>query len=891
MCVLYTTDGWVTTNVANNFACSTFPTLIVTNTPSFTSSALGGAYSANTVNGTLFFNSVGSQFYNYMSIDFTGVPNAANNPLFGFRIVNAAKGVDCVNALNQAYNNNSGNCRLDNVAVNGQFAGSIAPTLTNSPSATVDHPFTNTFSDTTGWYTNISSIYVNGIKLTNSAYTVTSSNIVYTPSTNAPVLTLAGFDYIVISATNYNSAKLTQIVGTGAATKLFFTQPSGPSASGGTLIANPAFTVTDQYGNGTTNPYSSMVVTATVSNSPATWTLGGSTVQPILNGSCTFTDLTATLIGTSAITNAAITFTVANGPISVTNSISFTIGAPPGKFTQGNLAAIQIDTTGNNTTFSVIELKPSAAGQTIPVNVTPISATGANALRLSGSGSCGHLSLSDDGTFLVFAAFDDGSSATPDETFNLNRAAGTMNYTNKFSKPIKYVSNSFGGSQARSACSPDNVDFLIDDKGGLYVGSPNSSPGVNVYDQNNYCTRSFGGAAWVLTQKVVAGLPSPAVFQFNNENVGQLDYYNSGNDSPVPTGSPTPPPDGNVVDFYMISINGSTDPASFDILYTIDQNSGTNGSSGVITKWTTSDQNTWTFSGAWTNTDNGASLFATTNGSGGVYLYYANGGGGSAKNNLVRVTDQPTAGGLSGLLNIISTNTIYTAPAGTSIDGVTFVPVPSASATAPVPPPILTAQATAPVSSTFSITNTPDDAFWRTNITAITVNGSLLPAAAYSTNQVGKIVFDPSQSALLQSPGAKTIVISATGYSTNSIVQTLVAGSAAKLVITAQPTAPAADGGRLATQPVVVVQDQYGNVTTNTASITNTAGQGTWTLGGTTTKAAVSGTATFTDLTAFSTNAVTGATIHFTSGSLTAVDSTPDLVFLRPFSRIWVESR
>ena len=40
-----------------------------------------------------------------------------------------------------------------------------------------------------------------------------------------------------------------------------------------------------------------MVVTATVSNSPATWTLGGGTVQPIINGSCTFTDLTATVIG------------------------------------------------------------------------------------------------------------------------------------------------------------------------------------------------------------------------------------------------------------------------------------------------------------------------------------------------------------------------------------------------------------------------------------------------------------------------------------------------------------------------------------------------------------------------------------------------------------------
>ncbi len=565
---------------------------------------------------------------------------------------------------------------------------------------------------------------------------------------------------------------------------------------------------------------------------------------------------------------------------------SFTIGAPATPFTQGNLAAIQIDTTGNNTTFSVVELQPSAAGQTKPVNITPITATGTNALRLSSSGSCGHLSLSDDGTFLVFAAFDDDSSATPDETFNLNRAVGTLNYANQFTKTGEYVSDSFGGSQARSACSPDNSDFLIDDKGGLYVydsASP-QTPTPNVYVQNNYCTRSFGRSAWVLTQKVVADLPSPSVFQFNNGYIGELDYYDSGYDGPYNTISATPPPDGNVVDFYMMSTNGSTDPASFDVLYTLDQNSGANGSSGVISKWTTIDQSTWTFDGAWTNSDNGDSLFATTNGSGGVYLYYTDGSGGTAKNSLIRVTDAS----VNGPISIISSNLVYTAAAGTSIEGVTFVPVPTAYTNAPIPPPILTAQKTAPVSSTFSITNTPDDPAWRDAITGITVNGSLLPTAAYGTNQAGKIVFDPSQSGgLLTTPGSKNILISATGYSTNSIVQTLSIGTASQLVVTTQPTAPSADGSALVTQPVLKVEDIYSNVVTNSsASITATAGQATWTLGGATTKAAVSGIASFTGLTAFSTNAVTGATIHFASSGLTGADSTPGFSILAPIQSV-----
>ena len=874
MCVLYTTDNWATTNVAN-LACSSHPTLIQTNTPSFATESQG--YSSDIVNGTFIDNTIGSLFYNYLSVDFTGIPGVANNPNFGFRIVNAAQNGQCVNFLHQPYNNNSGNARVDNIAVNGQFNGQTAPVLTNAPVATVDGPFTNTFSESiannnVGWHTNISTIYVNGVLLPKTAYVVTASNIVFTPSSSAPALTVAGLDNIVVSATNYTSAKVVQFVATGVATKLAYTQSAGPSASGGTLTANSVFIVTDQYGNGTTNPYVSMVVTATVSNSPATWTLGGSTVQAIYNGSCTFTDLTATVIGTTAVSNAAIMFTVTGYTNSANhttttniNSTSFVIGAPPSQFTQGNLAAIQVDTTGANSTFSMIEIKPSAAGQTKPVNINPITATGTNALRMGGGGA-GHLALSDDGTFLVFGAFDDGSSATLDETFNLNRAVGTLNYTNKFTKTGKLVSNSLGGSAVRAACSPNNVDFLIDDKGGLFVYSTGGGQSFNVYEQNNYCVRSFGGSAWSLTQKTVANLPSPAVFQFNNGTVGQLDYGNTGNDGPWNTTSATPPPDGLVVDFYMISTNGSQNPASFGILYTLNQNSGTNGASGVINKWSRNPDDSWNAIGSWTNTDNDNSLFATTNGNGGVYLYYANGSG--AANSLVRVTDSSVMGSI----NIISTNTIYTAPAGTTLVGVTCVPVPTAYAAALVPPPILTAQTFATTNNQFSVTNTPDDPAWRSAITSIIVNGTNLPAAAFFTNQAGMIVFDPSQSALLQSPGVKSIVISATGYSTNSIIQTI-AGVAAKLAITTQPKAPVANGVALATQPVVAVQDAFGNAVASTASIVAAVGNGTWTLGGITTQAAVSGTAKFTNLTAFSPNAVAGATITFTASGLTGVTS------------------
>ena len=134
MCVLYTTNAWATTNVANSLGYGANPTFIVTN------SASSQTYSPNTVTGTYMFNTYGSIFFNNMIVNFTGVPGVDNNPNFAFRIVNAATGSDCVNYLGQPYNNSSGNSRLDNVAVNGQYKGLYAPTVTNSPLATVGRP-------------------------------------------------------------------------------------------------------------------------------------------------------------------------------------------------------------------------------------------------------------------------------------------------------------------------------------------------------------------------------------------------------------------------------------------------------------------------------------------------------------------------------------------------------------------------------------------------------------------------------------------------------------------------------------------------------------------------------------------------------------------------------
>jgi len=194
--------------------------------------------------------------------------------------------------------------------------------------------------------------------------------------------------------------------------------------------------------------------------------------------------------------------------------------------------------------------------------------------------------------------------------------------------------------------------------------------------------------------------------------------------------------------------------------------------------------------------------------------------------------------------------------------------------------PALTAAAGATVDAAFDVTFT-DNAAWRAAITGIragatAATATAIPAAAW-TAAAGRVTLDPALATQLQTSGNRVIVISATGYADVTVTQALGVGAAAKLGIATQPVGPTTNGGALATQPVVRIQDKYGNtVTTSTAAVTAAveSGTGAWTLGGTLLRSAVAGTATFSGLSATRTaGSVTGARIRFTSGTLTLVVS------------------
>jgi hypothetical protein len=186
--------------------------------------------------------------------------------------------------------------------------------------------------------------------------------------------------------------------------------------------------------------------------------------------------------------------------------------------------------------------------------------------------------------------------------------------------------------------------------------------------------------------------------------------------------------------------------------------------------------------------------------------------------------------------------------------------------------PVLFADTTATVDNPFIVTFT-EDPNWRDALSGITLNGVSITDSAYSKTNEGQIVFSPSFSTLLQTPGTKSLVFFASGYTNDTLAQVIKVGAPNKLAINQQPIGPVTNGASLATQPKVSVRDQFGNQTTANVEITAVAESNNWTLNGTLISTAVNGVASFTNLTASSTAAVTTAKIIFSSPGLTSVTS------------------
>jgi len=186
-------------------------------------------------------------------------------------------------------------------------------------------------------------------------------------------------------------------------------------------------------------------------------------------------------------------------------------------------------------------------------------------------------------------------------------------------------------------------------------------------------------------------------------------------------------------------------------------------------------------------------------------------------------------------------------------------------------PPTLSANGSATVDAPFNITFT-DDASWRTAVTDVIVGGVSLAGSAYSFS-AGTLTLSPANDSKLQTNGAKSVVVIATGYNNATVSQSISAGAVTQWAISTQPATPSTNHGALATQPIIIFKDQYNNVT-GSGSVTATASSG-WALGGTTSISASSGVATFNGLTASTADysALNGATITFSTSGLSDLTS------------------
>src|SRR5439155_26998971 len=161
--------------------------------------------------------------------------------------------------------------------------------------------------------------------------------------------------------------------------------------------------------------------------------------------------------------------------------------------------------------------------------------------------------------------------------------------------------------------------------------------------------------------------------------------------------------------------------------------------------------------------------------------------------------------------------------------------------------------------------------------------GSLSGTATRTSDSAGLATFNDLS---INLTGSKKLTASSGALTpVESGAFTISATAASKLVIQTQPSPTTTAGVVFAQQPVIRIEDQFGNLVTsdNTTVVTATRAAGTGTLQGSLTATAVAGVATFTNL---QHNVANTIIISFSSGSLTGVTSDSIVVSPGPFAKL-----
>ncbi len=448
-------------------------------------------------------------------------------------------------------------------------------------------------------------------------------------TSNTSGLTDFGAEYLSIRVTYDPATHTWELFLRNDGASAFVDPTTGTLVSQGTVV-NSTYTSTanPRYTGGLWN-------TATAGTQPAYFDNVYLKVQSAVTTTTTTT--TTTTLGTSTTTTTTTSTTTDSTSTTTTTTSSTTTTAPP--FTAGNLAVLRADEVDSNSPATILEVTPTGT----LVSSTAIPATGASAIRISGSAtSSGYLTRTDDGTLLVFPGHNNTDTTSNANTLN-PRAPVTLNVSRNVAIATTYTGSS--GNQTRGATSLNNTTWFIGDQGGFYSnGSTSADPSGNIRS-----VKAYGGTVYAFRSST-SFPPVSTISAATGGTVTGLPGLANGTSS--------------MQDFAFVSSAGDD---TYDILYVLEATSAT---VGTIYKHSLVS-GTWTANGTYSTTVGGFGIVAVKNGSGAT-IYITTGTGATAVNHVRKIED---AAGHNATINITSAANIYTTGTGMTLKGISFVPM------------------------------------------------------------------------------------------------------------------------------------------------------------------------------------------------------------------------
>ncbi len=336
-------------------------------------------------------------------------------------------------------------------------------------------------------------------------------------------------------------------------------------------------------------------------------------------------------------------------------------------FTPGNLVVEQVGFGGSTTLSSAaspinfVEFSPTtgAVAQSVSANTSVFSESGS-------AGTAGCLTLSADGTTLVFVGYNEAIGAASVTSSTVNREVG---FLTQGSSPTPKVATYFTNSGASSdGYTANNIKAAYFDGSYIWVSGNDAATSSGVH----ISTVTSGGAAspnTLLTSSGSAFTVTCGIGVFKDQlyvtqSGGSGGTFQMGTGKPTTSGQTATAVGGTYAVLSAVYLNvTNANPGHPDVMYTADD-----GKTGLLHKyyWSTSSS-AWALAGtavisSTTAAGAGGYIAADMNSTGGIDIYVVIGEGNKTANSIIKCTDVGalTAVSLSGTpTTILSAGTNY----------------------------------------------------------------------------------------------------------------------------------------------------------------------------------------------------------------------------------------